>query len=89
MDLTQKILGDLKLDYDVVEDLNKMKANITIFELCKIMHLREKLRESLQHIQGAQDVIDGNSKATQKVKDVKITKEVKASSVAKNLQCGK
>ena len=33
LDLTQKILGDLKLDYDVVEDLKKMKANITIFEL--------------------------------------------------------
>lgn len=25
LDLTQKILGDLKLDYDVVEDLEKMK----------------------------------------------------------------
>ena len=36
LDLTQNILGDLKLDYDVVEDLKKMKENITIFELCKI-----------------------------------------------------
>ena len=50
MDLTQKILGDLKLEYDVVEDLNKMKENITIFELCKITQLREPLREYLQHI---------------------------------------
>ena len=25
LDLTQKILGDLKLDYDVVEDLKKVK----------------------------------------------------------------
>ena len=33
LDLTLKILGDLKLDYDVVEDLKKMKANITVFEL--------------------------------------------------------
>ena len=33
LDVTQKILGDLKLDYDVVEDLKKMKANITILEL--------------------------------------------------------
>ena len=41
MDLTQKILGDLKLDYDAVEDLNKMKSNITMFELCKITQLRE------------------------------------------------
>ena len=43
LDLTQKILGDLKLDYDVVEDLKKMKANITVFELCKTTQLREKL----------------------------------------------
>ena len=41
LDLTQKILGDLKLDYDVVEDLKKMKENIIIFELCKITQLRE------------------------------------------------
>ena len=33
LDLKQKILGDLKLDYDVVEDLKKMKANIMVFEL--------------------------------------------------------
>ena len=52
MDLTQMILGDLKLDYSVVEDLRKMKANITVFELCKITQLREQLREVLQHIQG-------------------------------------
>ena len=36
MDLNQKGLGDLKLDYDVMEYLKKMKANITMFELCKI-----------------------------------------------------
>ena len=36
LDLTQNIPGDLKLDYVVAEDLKKMKANITIFELCKI-----------------------------------------------------
>ena len=43
MDLTQMILGYLKLDYSVVEDLKKMKANITMFELCKITQLREQL----------------------------------------------
>ena len=43
MDLTQMILGDLKLDYSVVEDLKKMNANITVFELCKITQLREQL----------------------------------------------
>ena len=82
MDLTQNILGDLKLDYDVVEDLKKMKANITVFELCKITQLREQLREALQHIQGPQDVVICNSKMTPKEKNVKTTKIVKTSSVA-------
>ena len=82
MDLTQKILGDLKLDYDVMEDLKKMKESITIFELCKIKQLREHLREALQHIQGPQNVVVGNSKVTSKENDVKTTKTVKASNVA-------
>ena len=47
MDLTQIILGDLKLDFSVVEDLKKMKENITLFELCKITQLREQLWEVL------------------------------------------
>ena len=57
MDLTQMILGDFKLDFSVVEDLKKMKANIIVFELCKITQLREKLWEVLQHIQGPQDLL--------------------------------
>jgi hypothetical protein len=43
MDLTQKVLGDLKLDYSVVEDLKKMKENIIVFELSKITQLKEQL----------------------------------------------
>ena len=43
MALTQMILGDLKLDYSVVEDLKKMNANIIVFALCKITQLREQL----------------------------------------------
>ena len=81
MDLTQMILGDLKLDYSVVEDLKKMNAKITVFELCKITQLREQLREVLQHIQGPQDVLVGNSKVTPKGKSRKTTKTFKASSV--------
>ena len=46
LDLTQNILGDLKLYYDVVEDLKKIKSNITIFELWKITQLREQLQEA-------------------------------------------
>ena len=43
MDLTQIILGDLKLEYDVVEYLKKMIVNIMVFELCKVTQLREQL----------------------------------------------
>jgi hypothetical protein len=63
----------------VVEALKKMKANITIFELCKITQVREHLQEALQHIQEPRDVVAGNSKATQKWKSTKSTKTVKAS----------
>ena len=82
LDLTQKILGDLKLNYDVVEDLNKMKEDITVFKLCKITQLREQLRDHLQHIQGPQYVANGNSKVARKEKNVKTTKQVKTLSVA-------
>ena len=85
MDLTQMILGDLKLDYSVVEDLKKMKANITMFELCKITQLREQLREVLQHIQAPQDVLAGNSKVTPKGKSIKDINTFKASSVTNTL----
>ena len=37
-----------------MEDLNKMKEKITIFELCKITQLREQLREYLHDRQGPQ-----------------------------------
>ena len=49
----QKILGELKLEYYVVEDLKKIKDNIIVFELCKITQLREQLHKALQHIQGS------------------------------------
>ena len=58
--LTHKILGDTKLDYDVVDYLKKMMENITLFELCKITQLREYIRDALQHIQGIQYVVIGN-----------------------------
>ena len=68
MDLTQNILGDLKLDYDVVEDLKKMKYNIIVFKLCKIAQLREQLHRALQQIQGSHDMSVGNTKVTLKGK---------------------
>lgn len=65
----------------MVKDLNKMKVNIIVFELCKITQLREQLHESLQHIQESQDVIVGNTKATSKGKHVKVNRMNKTSSV--------
>ena len=44
MDLTQMILGDLKLDYSVVEDLKKMNSKIIVFELYKITQLMKQLQ---------------------------------------------
>ena len=66
----------------MVEDLKKMKANIIVFELCKITQLREQLRDALQTIQAPQDVVNSNSKETPKEKNVKTTKVVKTSTVA-------
>ena len=57
MNISQKILSDLKLHYDVVEDQKRMKENIIVFKLCKITQLMEKLCEALQQIQGSQDVM--------------------------------
>ena len=66
----------------MVEELKKMKANIIVFELCKITQLREKFRESLQHIQGPHNVVVGNSKETLKGNNTKATKLAKTSRVA-------
>ena len=56
-----------------------MKANIIVFELCEITYLREHLRDALQHIQGPQVVVIGNSKEAPKEKNVKSPKIVKTS----------
>ena len=85
MDLIHKILANLKLDYDVVEDLKKMKENIIVFELYKITQLREQLRDALQQIEGPQDVVIGNSKVALKEKNVKTAKIVKTSTIANTL----
>ena len=83
LDITQNILGYLKLDYDVVEDLKKMKENIIVFELCKITQLREQLYEALQHIHSPQDVAIGNSKDALKGNNIEATKSSKTSSVSR------
>jgi hypothetical protein len=62
MDTSHKILSDLKLDYDVVEDIKMIKENIIVFELCKINKPREQLCEALQNIQGSQYMTVVNKK---------------------------
>ena len=63
----------MELEYDVVEDLKKVRVNITVFELFKITQLRELLRKALQHIQGPWDVAIGNSKSTKLAKTISVT----------------
>ena len=46
-----------------------MKENITVFDLFKISQQREKLQESLKHIQGPWDVVVGITKETLKGKN--------------------
>ena len=37
-----------QLEYDVVEDLKKIKANIPLFEMCKVPQQKEKLLKALE-----------------------------------------
>lgn len=70
----------MKLDYDAVEDLKKMKEKIIVFELCKITQLREKLHESLQQTQGSEDAKARKTKVTPRGENVKSNKTTKISS---------
>ena len=65
----------------MVEDLNKMKANITIFDM-KNKTVEGVTTRIFTTYTNPQDVIVGNKKETPKVKNVKATKIVKASSVS-------
>ena len=49
---------------------------------CKITQLREQLRDALQTFQAPQDVVNSNSEATPKEKNVQNTKVVKTSTLA-------
>ena len=35
---------ELQMDYDIVEDIKKIKANVSLFEMCKV--LQQKTIES-------------------------------------------
>ena len=36
------------MDYDIVEDLKKIKANVPLFEMCKVPQQKERLLRSLE-----------------------------------------
>ena len=36
------------MDYDIVEDLKKIKANVPLFEMCKVPQQKERLLRALE-----------------------------------------
>ena len=86
MDIYQKIFSDLKLDYDVVEDMKKMKENNMVFELCEITQMRENLHEALQNIQGSQDTMIERKKVRPQGKNENVDKTTKNSSVVNTFE---
>ena len=36
------------MEYDIVEDIKKVRANISLFEMCNVPHQKEKLLKSLK-----------------------------------------
>ena len=36
------------MDYDIVEDIKKVRANISLFEMCNVLQQKEKLLKSLE-----------------------------------------
>ena len=41
-------LTEHKMDYDIVEDIKKVWANISLFDLCHVPQQKEKLLKSLE-----------------------------------------
>ena len=37
-----------QIDYDIVEDIKKVRANISLFEMCKVPQQKEKLWKALE-----------------------------------------
>ena len=47
-DNVKKNLEEHKMEYDVVEDIKRAKANISLFEMCNIPQQKEKLLKALE-----------------------------------------
>ena len=41
-------LTEHKMDYDIVEDIKKVRANISLFEMCNVPQQKEKLLKALE-----------------------------------------
>ena len=41
-------LTENKMDYDIVEDIKKVRANISLFEMCNVPQQKEKLLKALE-----------------------------------------
>ena len=51
------------MGYDIVEDIKKTKANISLFELCNLPQQRNKLLESFDpHPSSTAEVVESDTK---------------------------
>ena len=48
VDNVKKNLKELEMGYDIVEDIKKAKANISLFEMCNVPQQKEKLLKALE-----------------------------------------
>ena len=37
-----------QMDYEIMEDIKKVKANVSLFEMCKVPQQKERLLKSLE-----------------------------------------
>ena len=47
-DDVKKNLKEHKMEYDIVEDIKRAKANISLFEMCNVPQQKENLLKSLE-----------------------------------------
>ena len=47
-DNIKKNLEEYKMEYDIVEDIKRAKANISLFEMCNVPQQKEKLLKALE-----------------------------------------
>ena len=48
IDNVKKNLKEHKMEYDIVEDIKRAKANISLFEMCNVPQQKERLLKALE-----------------------------------------